>query len=109
MRIKMNNQPKQPPDNLSDSDTNQINCPLMTAEDIVAAYKLFFRRMPENQEVINNRIGLSANQILSSFLMSDEFTSIPDSSQLLHECIKSIEHKQSSKSKDPDALEVLSN
>lgn len=45
----------------------------MTANDVVAAYKLFLNRLPENKEVVEPRVGLSAETILVEFLMSAEF------------------------------------
>jgi hypothetical protein len=45
-----------------------------TSEDIVAAYRIFLNRLPENRQVIESRIGLPLQEILSSFLLSDEFS-----------------------------------
>jgi hypothetical protein len=53
------------PRNLS---SNQV-----VAEDVVAAYKLFLDRMPENLDVINVRVGASSQQLFNSFLTSQEF------------------------------------
>jgi len=44
-----------------------------TAEDIVALYKLFFNRFPENQGQIDARIGVSLEQLLVNCLNSEEF------------------------------------
>ena len=44
-----------------------------TAEDIVALYKLFFNRFPENQSQIDERLGMSMNQLLINCLNSEEF------------------------------------
>jgi hypothetical protein len=44
-----------------------------TAEDIVALYKLFFNRFPENQGQIDERLGMSMHQLLINCLNSEEF------------------------------------
>ena len=43
--------------------------------DVVAAYKLFLNRMPENLAVIEDRIGSSTEKLLIDFLISEEFSS----------------------------------
>jgi len=43
------------------------------AEDVVAAYKIFLDRLPENMGVIEPRIGSSSQQLFTSFLLSEEF------------------------------------
>ena len=44
-----------------------------THEDVVAAYKLFLRRFPESQEVVNLRVDHSMDTLLNAFILSDEF------------------------------------
>ena len=44
-----------------------------TAEDVIALYKLFFNRYPENQLQIDERLGLPMHQLLMSCLGSEEF------------------------------------
>ena len=49
-----------------------------TREDVIAAYKIFLGRFPENENVIMDRLGLETIQILISFLESEEFISRVD-------------------------------
>lgn len=44
-----------------------------THDDVVAAYKLFLRRFPESQEVVDARRGQSMDLLFKAFLLSDEF------------------------------------
>jgi hypothetical protein len=46
---------------------------MATAEDIVALYKLFFNRLPENQSQIDERLGMSMHQLVINCLNSEEF------------------------------------
>ncbi len=43
------------------------------AEDVASAYKIFLDRLPENMGVIEPRIGVSSQQLFTSFLLSEEF------------------------------------
>ena len=66
-----------------------------TREDIVAAYKLFLGRFPENEKVITPRIGLDMLVLLKSFILSDEFIKRKENWPILfqaEEKIKSIMH-----------------
>ena len=45
----------------------------LTAEDVVAAYKFFLGRLPENMAVVAPRVGLPPDRILLTFLLSQEF------------------------------------
>ena len=45
----------------------------VAAEDVVAAYKIFLDRLPENMEVIELRVGATAQQLFNSFITSQEF------------------------------------
>jgi hypothetical protein len=47
----------------------------MTSEDVIAAYKLFLNRFPENQEVLEQKIGALPISLIREFLASDEFLS----------------------------------
>ena len=49
-----------------------------SAEDVIAAYKLFLNRFPENQEVIAQKIGILPISLIRDFLASDEFLSRPE-------------------------------
>lgn len=44
-----------------------------TAEDVVAAYKLFLNRFPEDKEKINALVGTPMSQLLQAFLLCAEF------------------------------------
>jgi hypothetical protein len=44
-----------------------------TNQDIVAAYKLFLKRFPESQDVIDLRIDQSMDTLMNAFILSDEF------------------------------------
>ncbi len=68
----------------------QMETNLMTSEDIIAAYKIFLRRRPENMDGVTPRVGLTADRILFDYLMSDEFTSRPEVAQLVFNCAKKI-------------------
>lgn len=72
-------------DNPAQMETN-----LMTAEDIIAAYKIFLRRRPENMDGVTPRVGLTSDRILFDYLMSDEFTARPEVAQLVFNCAKKI-------------------
>lgn len=78
----------------SESETEplpgQMDTDLMTAEDIIAAYKIFLRRRPENMDGVTPRVGLTADRILFDYLMSDEFTGRPEVAQLVFNCAKKI-------------------
>ena len=62
-----------------------VQVPLVpaTREDVIAAYKIFLDRLPENEEVITPRIGIARERILSSFMTSKYFLSRPKNIQLL--------------------------
>lgn len=51
---------------------------LTTEQDVLAAYKLFLNRLPENSEVVKQRVGRSAESLLVEFLSSSEFLARPD-------------------------------
>lgn len=68
----------------------QMDSDLMTSEDIIAAYKIFLRRRPENMDGVTPRVGLTGDRILFDYLMSDEFTGRPEVAQLVFNCAKKI-------------------
>lgn len=45
----------------------------MTEEDVVAAYKFFLGRFPENMEMMRERVGLPCDAVFKSFIASEEF------------------------------------
>ncbi len=46
--------------------------------DMMAAYKFFLKRLPENFQVVESRIGIPADLMFQDFLLSDEFLSHED-------------------------------
>jgi hypothetical protein len=61
-----------------------------TAEDITAAYKFFLGRFPENNEVVLQRIGLDAQFILRTFMLSQEFLQKQENWPMVIEAAKRI-------------------
>ena len=56
--------------------------PLMTlAEDVVAAYKLFLGRLPENLDVVQLRVGHPAERTLFEFMVAPEFLQKEDNAK----------------------------
>lgn len=76
----------------------QMNSMAMSQEDIIAAYKIFLKRHPENLEVVQPRVGLSGDRILIDFLSSGEFTSRPEVVQLIFALAKKLLEEQKAKS-----------
>ncbi len=66
----------------------------MGRDDVIAAYRLFLRRDPESDAVIAPRLGMSRENLLSTFLMSPEFLQRPEHIKLLLEVAKSIDERQ---------------
>ena len=66
-----------------------------TREDIVAVYKLFLGRFPENEEVITTRIGMEMKALLKSFLISNEFLSNNENRTILSLATNIINNLQS--------------
>jgi hypothetical protein len=86
-----------PSEALSEAPT-QMNSMAMSQEDIIAAYKIFLKRHPENLEVVQPRVGLSGDRILLDFLSSSEFTSRPEVVQLIFALAKKLLEEQKAKS-----------
>ena len=61
-----------------------------TAEDITAAYKLFLGRFPENQEVVQSRVGVDMPRILRSFMLSEEFLVRQDNWPVIVEAARKV-------------------
>jgi hypothetical protein len=76
----------------------QMNSMAMSQEDIIAAYKIFLKRHPENLEVVQPRVGLSGDRVLLDFLSSGEFTSRPEVVQLIFALAKKLLEEQKAKS-----------
>ncbi len=49
-----------------------------SVHDMMAAYKFFLKRLPENFQVVESRIGIPADLMFKDFLLSDEFLSHED-------------------------------
>jgi len=52
---------------------NNMNSNKVTEEDVVAAYKFFLGRFPENMEVARQWVGLPAHKVFEIFMSSPEF------------------------------------
>lgn len=61
-----------------------------TPEDINAAYKLFLGRFPENNEVVQLRVGLDMPRLLRSFMLSEEFLQRQENWPMVIEVAKKI-------------------
>ena len=83
----------------------QMNSMAMSQEDIIAAYKIFLKRHPENLEVVQPRVGLSGDRILLDFLSSGEFTSRPEVVQLIFALAKKLLEEQKAKAAE-DQVDV---
>jgi len=59
------------------------NASVSTAEDVIAAYKIFLGRLPESMDVVTPRVGISTAALLVDFLKSREFLDHPPRSQLV--------------------------
>lgn len=54
-----------------------------TAEDVIAAYKIFLGRLPESMEVVTPRVGVQPVALLVDFLKSREFLDQTPKAQLV--------------------------
>ena len=72
-----------------------LNLVEMTHHDVVAAYKIFLRRKPESQMVIESRIGLSREKMLLNFITAKEFIKYPENINLILQTAREIELKSS--------------
>jgi hypothetical protein len=65
--------------------------PILTnKKDVVTAYKIFLRRFPESPSVIEPRVGIPRERLLSSFIMSSEHLNKPEHVKLIFEVAKEI-------------------
>lgn len=62
----------------------------MTAEDIIGAYKVFLNRHPESMNVIQPRVGMTADMVLIDFLTSTEFLSRKGVDKLVANMLKKM-------------------
>jgi hypothetical protein len=67
---------------------------LVTREDVIACYKIFLRRIPENEEVITARIGVTRERILTAFMTSKNFLGQPENIQLIKKTFMEIQKRK---------------
>ena len=79
----------------------QMDSMVMSAEDIIAAYKIFLKRVPESMEVVTPRVGLSAERVLFDFMSSSEFTNRPEVANLVFAVGKKILDERAAKNPAP--------
>jgi hypothetical protein len=65
----------------------------MCYEDIVTAYRVFLRRLPESTNVVHSRVGATRERLLTSFLMSEEFLQHTSHLKILFDVAKSVNLK----------------
>jgi tRNA-dihydrouridine synthase len=65
----------------------------MCYEDIVTAYRVFLRRLPESTNVVHSRVGATRERLLTSFLMSEEFLQHTSHLKILFDIAKSVNLK----------------
>ena len=91
-----------PPDALpATTVVGQMDSMAMSAEDIIAAYKIFLKRVPESMEVVTPRVGLSAERVLFDFMSSSEFTNRPEVANLVFAVGKKILDERAAKNPAP--------
>ncbi len=85
---------------LSTPDTTSIS-------DMLASYKLFLKRVPENFQVIESRVGIPANLMFKDFLLSDEFLSHEDYWPAVIEAAKKVIQLNNLKNESAQSAENL--
>ncbi len=68
----------------------QMESLVMSAEDVIAAYKIFLKRHPENLQVIEPRVGHTSDRVLYDFITSGEFLARPEVPNLILALAKKI-------------------
>ena len=68
----------------------QLSVTSMTSEDIIGAYKVFLNRHPESMNVIQPRVGMTADMVLVDFLTSKEFLSRKGVDKLVSTMLKKM-------------------
>lgn len=76
--------------NLSPQELSNLSA---SASDVVAAYKIFLKRLPESMEVTNSRVGLDTNKLLLAFFCSDEFLHYPENRDLVMRLSEQVQEK----------------
>ena len=73
-----------------------------SAEDVIAAYKIFLGRLPESAQVVQQRTGLPVATLLIDFLASAEFLGHPMRAKLLLGLAKRVIETQATGEAQPD-------
>ena len=73
-----------------------------SAEDVIAAYKIFLGRLPESAQVVQQRTGLPVATLLIDFLASAEFLGHPMRAKLLLGLAKRVIETQTTGEAQPD-------
>ena len=73
-----------------------------SAEDVIAAYKIFLGRLPESAQVVQQRTGLPVATLLIDFLASAEFLGHPMRAKLLLGLARRVIKTQTSGEAQPD-------
>ena len=73
-----------------------------SAEDVIAAYKIFLGRLPESAQVVQQRTGLPVATLLIDFLASAEFLGHPMRAKLLLGLAKRVIETQTTGEAHPD-------
>ena len=73
-----------------------------SAEDVIAAYKIFLGRLPESVQVVQQRTGLPVATLLIDFLASAEFLGHPMRAKLLLGLAKRVIKTQATVEAQPD-------
>ena len=73
-----------------------------SAEDVIAAYKIFLGRLPESAKVVQQRTGLPVATLLIDFLASAEFLGHPMRTKLLLGLAKRVIETQATGEAQPD-------
>jgi hypothetical protein len=80
-------------DNSSNLSAQELSNLSASASDVVAAYKIFLKRLPESMEVTNSRVGLDTNKLLLAFFCSDEFLHYPENRDLVMRLSEQVQEK----------------
>jgi hypothetical protein len=97
------------PGNTEESATEESKVPAQmetmraTAEDVIAAYKIFLGRVPESMDVVTPRVGQNVGSVLVDFLTSKEFLDQAPRAQLVLAVAKKIlDERKQNQDKPPE-------
>lgn len=76
---------------ISSQATTQISTMFITIEDVEAAFKLFYNRVPLEEEDIRQYVGASPSALLQVMLNSPEFLSREGIDNLIFNAVKKIQ------------------